>query len=156
MAQVVIRHAVEEDVIQLRQLMITYIVVFYRYRQPEEEKLDEMIRILLEHKEGVQFVAELEGKLVGFATLFFRYSSFHAAKIAVMNDLFVAEDQRRQGIAHKLFAACKGYSARHRYVSMIWSTGKDNISSQRFYEKLSGEQSEWLTYSINPTIGIGD
>uniref|UniRef100_UPI0033130151 hypothetical protein n=1 Tax=Paenibacillus hexagrammi TaxID=2908839 RepID=UPI0033130151 len=55
-----------------------------------------------------------------------------------------------------MFAACKGYSARYGYASMSWETAKDNFRAQRFYDKMGGELGDWLTYSINPTIGIGD
>jgi ribosomal protein S18 acetylase RimI-like enzyme len=156
MAQVTIRQPLLEDIQQLKELMIQYIVGFYRYRQPEDGQLDELIQVLLEQQEGIQFVAEDDGKLIGFATLYFTYSTVRAAKIAVMNDLFVVEEFRGQGVAPKLFAACKGYAARNRYAKLTWETAKDNYRAQRFYEKMGGDRGEWLTYSINPTIGIGD
>jgi ribosomal protein S18 acetylase RimI-like enzyme len=156
MAQVTIRQPLLEDVLQLKELMIEYIVGFYKFRQPEDEQLYELIHVLLEQREGIQFVAESEGKLVGFATLYFSYSTLRATKIAVMNDLFVIEEFRGQGAAAKLFAACKGYAARNRYANMSWTTAKDNLRAQRFYEKMGGDRGDWLTYSINPTIGIGD
>jgi ribosomal protein S18 acetylase RimI-like enzyme len=156
MAQITIRQPLLEDTLQLKELMIQYIVGFYKFRQPEDEQLNELIHVLLEQREGIQFVADSEGKLVGFATLYFSYSTVRAAKIAVMNDLFVIEELRGQGVAAKLFAACKGYAARNRYANMSWTTAKDNLRAQRFYEKMGGEQGGWLTYSINPTMGIGD
>jgi ribosomal protein S18 acetylase RimI-like enzyme len=156
MAQVTIRQPLLEDVLQLKELMIQYIVGFYKFRQPEDEQLYELIHVLLEQQEGIQFVAESEGKLVGFATLYFSYSTLRATKSAILNDLFVIEEFRGQGAAAKLFAACKGYAARNRYASMSWTTAKDNFRAQRFYEKMGGEQGDWLAYSINPTIGIGD
>lgn len=156
MGQVTIRQPILDDALQLKELMVQYIVGFYRYRQPEDEKLYELIGTLLEQQVGTQFVAEEDGKLVGFATLYFSYSTLRASKIAIMNDLFVVEEVRGQGAAAKLFAACKGYAARNRYASLSWTTAKDNLRAQRFYEKMGGEQEEWLTYSINPTMGIGD
>jgi GNAT superfamily N-acetyltransferase len=156
MAQVTIRQPLLEDILQLKELMIQYITDFYKFRQPEDEQLYELIHVLLEQQEGIQFVAESEGKLVGFATLYFSYSTLRATKIAIMNDLFVIEQFRGQGAAAKLFAACKGYAARNRFASMSWTTAKDNLRAQQFYDKMGGERGDWLTYSINPTIGIGD
>jgi ribosomal protein S18 acetylase RimI-like enzyme len=156
MAQVTIRQPLVEDTSRLKELMIQYIVGFYKFREPDDAKLNELIHVLLEQREGIQFVAESEGKLVGFATLYFSYSTLRATKIAVMNDLFVIEEFRGQGAAAKLFAACKGYAARNRYANMSWTTAKDNLRAQRFYEKMGGERGDWLTYSINPSIGIGD
>ncbi|MFD0694029.1 GNAT family N-acetyltransferase [Paenibacillus sp. GCM10027628] len=157
MTQVIIREATTQDIPQLRILMLAYIVDFYQYRQPEDEKLNSLIHLLLEQKEGIQFVAETEeGVLVGFATLYFTFSTLRASKIAIMNDLFVSEAERGQGVAQKLFAACKGYAARHGYANLSWTTHKENFRAQKFYDKMGGELGEWLSYSINPTIGLGD
>jgi GNAT superfamily N-acetyltransferase len=157
MTQVSIREATMQDIPQLKTLMLAYIVDFYEYRQPEDEKLNGLIQMLLEQKEGIQFVAETEeGTLVGFATLYFTFSTLRASKIAIMNDLYVIESERGQGAAAKLFAACKGYAARNNYANLSWTTHKENFRGQKFYDKMGGELGEWLSYSINPTIGIGD
>ncbi|MEW9699282.1 N-acetyltransferase family protein [Paenibacillus sp. SI8] len=157
MTQVTIREATMQDVTPLKTLMLAYIVDFYEYRQPEDEKLNSLIHTLLEQKEGLQFVAETEeGTLVGFATLYFTYSTLRASKIAIMNDLYVAAAERGQGAAAKLFAACKGYAARNGYANLSWTTHKENFRAHKFYDKMGGELGEWLSYSINPTIGIGD
>ncbi|MDQ0872542.1 GNAT superfamily N-acetyltransferase [Paenibacillus sp. V4I3] len=157
MTQVTIREAVIQDIPQLKTLMLAYIVDFYQYRQPEDEKLNGLIHQLLEQKEGIQFVAETEeGTLVGFATLYFTFSTLRASKIAIMNDLFVIEAERGQGAAAKLFAACKGYAARNGYANLTWTTAKDNFRAQAFYDKMGGDRSDWQTYSANPTSGMGD
>ncbi|MCD1260029.1 GNAT family N-acetyltransferase [Paenibacillus athensensis] len=156
MAQVTVRETKAEDVPQLRELMITYIVDFYQWRRPEDGKLDALIDMLLEKQRGVQFVAESGGKLVGFATLYFTFSTLRTGPITVMNDLYVEPAWRGQGAAQKLFQACKGYSARHGYERMTWQTASDNDRAQKFYENMGGELGGWLSYSINPTIGLGD
>jgi GNAT superfamily N-acetyltransferase len=157
MTQVTIREAVMSDIPQLKTLMLAYIVNFYQYRQPEDEKLNALIHELLEQKIGIQFVAETEeGALVGFATLYFTFSTLRASKIAVMNDLYVVEAERGQGAAAKLFAACKGYSARHGYANLTWTTAPDNLRAQAFYDKMGGDRSNWQSYSANPTSGMGD
>ncbi|MNY27570.1 Acetyltransferase (GNAT) family protein [compost metagenome] len=157
MTQVTVREAVSSDIPQLKTLMLAYIVDFYQYRQPEDEKLDALIHELLEQKVGIQFVAETEdGALVGFATLYFSFSTLRASKIAIMNDLFVVEAERGQGAAAKLFAACKGYGARHGYAKLTWETAPDNLRAQAFYAKMGGDQGHWLTFSVIPTSGIGD
>ena len=51
MTQVTIREAVISDIPQLKTLMLAYIVDFYQYRQPEDEKLNALIHELLEQKD---------------------------------------------------------------------------------------------------------
>lgn len=109
MTQVTVREAVIQDISQLKTLMLAYIVDFYQYRQPEDEKLNGLIHHLLEQKDGIQFVAETEeGKLVGFTTLYFTFSTLRASKVAVLNDLYVIEAERGQGAAAKLSLLAKG------------------------------------------------
>ncbi|SFE95937.1 Ribosomal protein S18 acetylase RimI [Bacillus sp. OV194] len=143
-----IRTAQQEDTAQLRSLMLEYIVDFYNSPHPEDEKLNALISVLLKRARGIQFVAEHGGELKGFATLYFTYSTTRAAEITVMNDLYVAEDSRGTAVAEGLFNACKEYSVKNGYASMLWETADDNKRAQRFYEKMGGKQGNFLTYSI--------
>ncbi|MDN4071491.1 GNAT family N-acetyltransferase [Fictibacillus terranigra] len=143
-----IRTAKQEDAAQLRILMLEYIVDFYKSPKPEDRKLDELICVLLKRERGIQFVAEQEGELKGFATLYFTYSTTRAAEITVMNDLYVAEDSRGTTAAQGLFHACKAYTEQNGYASMLWETAEDNRRAQRFYEKMGGKRGNFLTYSI--------
>ncbi|MNI36894.1 Acetyltransferase (GNAT) family protein [compost metagenome] len=73
-----------------------------------------------------------------------------------MNDLYVQEAVRGEGVADQLFTSCKEYAARHGYANMSWTTAGDNHRAQRFYDKMGGELGEWLSYSMQPTLGVGD
>lgn len=84
-----IRPAASADLEQLKPLMLEYIVGFYGRPHPGDDKLDKLIAMLLEGREGRQWVAESEGRLVGFTTLYYTYSTLRAQKAAVMNDLHV-------------------------------------------------------------------
>jgi hypothetical protein len=76
--QAIVRLAQSEDIEQLTDLMYEYIVDFYKRPKPLEAKLRDLILMLLNGSEGVQFVAEQDGRLVGFATLYFTYSTLRA------------------------------------------------------------------------------
>lgn len=143
-----IRNAQQEDTTQLRSLMLEYIVDFYKSPRPNEEKLEGLIHMLLNQEKGIQFVAEEEGKIKGFATLYFTYSTTRVAPITVMNDLYVAEDSRGTTAAQGLFKACQSYSVENGYAAMLWETAEDNSRAQRFYEKMGGKKGSFLTYSI--------
>ena len=117
----------------MKTLMLAYIVDFYQYRQPEDEKVERIDSLLLEQKEGIQFVAETEeGTLVGFATLYFTFSTLRASKIAIMNDLFVIEAERGQGAAAKHSLLAKDMRLRNGYANLTWTTAKDNFRAQAF------------------------
>jgi len=148
MAGTVVRRAEPGDAPELERLMLEYVVGFYRYPEPLPGRLRALIDILLEGREGVQLVAEQDGTLVGFATLYFTWSTLNAARIAIMNDLYVVEAARGTGIARPLFEACRAEARDRGCAEMNWETAADNHQAQRFYEKVGGRRGSWVTYSI--------
>ncbi len=124
---------------------------FYKAPQPEEAALQAFLdRLDTDRGRGVQLVAEQDGRLVGFASLVASFDTLVAAEILVMNDLFVMEAQRRQGIGQALFEASRRYARDHGYVRLDWVTASDNQVARRFYDKHGGVAGPWIAYSILP------
>jgi ribosomal protein S18 acetylase RimI-like enzyme len=147
---VVIRPATKQDISELYKLMIQYIVDFYKQPAPKETDLKELINHLLENpSSGLQFVAEHQGELLGFATLYFTFSTLKVKRQAVLNDLFVIPNVRGKKIGEKLFQACLEYIRENEFASMTWETAKDNKIAQSLYNKMGGKLSEWLFYEIS-------
>ncbi|WP_166240091.1 GNAT family N-acetyltransferase [Paenibacillus turpanensis] len=144
----VIRYAEIDDLNGLTELMYEYIDGFYKKPQPATEKLHQLIQTLLEKKEGVQFVALQDEKLVGFATLYFTFSTMKADKYTVMNDLFVIEQYRDTEVESQLFLECHRYTKEHQFTHMSWITAAENKRAQRFFDKMGGIQGSWVNYSI--------
>jgi len=144
----VIRYAEPDDLLSLTELMLEYIVGFYKKPQPDIEKLHQLIQTLVEQKEGVQFVALLDGNLVGFATLYFTFSTMKADKYTVMNDLYVTEPLRDTQVEAQLFRECHKYTKEHQFTHMSWITAADNKRAQHFFDKMGGMQGDWVQYSI--------
>ena len=60
------------------------------------------LRERLQHDESVVLIADLDGRSAGFTQLYPMFSSVRTARVWMLNDLFVDEDARRQGVAHAL------------------------------------------------------
>jgi len=121
---------------------------------PSDDALLAMSRALLDapDREGVQLLArDGEGRAVGFATVFWTWSTLRAARIGVMNDLFVAADARGQGAAEALIAACVERCRAHGAVRLGWQTALDNERAQALYDRVGGERSQWLDYGLDVT-----
>ncbi|MBW8349812.1 GNAT family N-acetyltransferase [Bacillus sp. IITD106] len=147
---IIIRPASNEDVHALYKLMRQYIVDFYQQPDPEEKDLKDLIHHLLDYPiSGLQFVAEESKQLVGFATLYFTFSTLKVKRQAILNDLFVAPQKRGKKIGEKLFETCLDYIRKHHFSSMTWETAKDNLVAQSLYNKMGGKLSEWLCYEIS-------
>jgi GNAT superfamily N-acetyltransferase len=69
---------------------------------PSDRQLLELSRALLAdpRREGLQLLAHDDaGRAIGFATLYWTWQTLVAARVGVMNDLFVAPEARGMGVA---------------------------------------------------------
>jgi GNAT superfamily N-acetyltransferase len=150
MNDIIIRRVQTEDALQLANLMNTYIVDFYKKQKPSEDSLHDLIRNLLDQPtSGIQFVAERNGKLLAFATIYFSFSTLQLKKVAILNDMFVSEEARGQKLGEKLFETCLIFIRENDFAYMTWETAKDNLIAQSLYNKMGGTLSEWLVYEIS-------
>jgi GNAT superfamily N-acetyltransferase len=140
----------EPDLQELLPLMRGY-CDFYAVN-PSDDALLAMSRALIadpEH-EGFQLIArDDDGRAIGFATVFWTWSTSSASGIGVMNDLYVAPDARGAGTADALIAACADRARDHGASSLDWQTAHTNQRAQKVYDRVGGERDDrWLSYSL--------
>jgi GNAT superfamily N-acetyltransferase len=139
----------EDDLGDLLPLMRGY-SDFYEV-EPTDDALLALSRALIadpEH-EGVQFIARDEaGAALGFATVYWLWSTNRAARIGLMNDLFTAPEARRRGAGEALIAACLA-AVRERGAQILqWQTAMDNHTAQALYEHVGGIREQWYDYYL--------
>jgi len=87
-----------------------------------------------EHQQSVIFVAQAaDGMALGFTQLFPSFSSVSAARIFVLNDLYVAGSARRLGAGGALLRAAADYAREVGAVYLSLSTAVDNEAAQALY-----------------------
>jgi GNAT superfamily N-acetyltransferase len=98
--------------------------------------------------EGLQLIARSpeDGAAVGFATIYWTWSTSDAARIGVMNDLFVAESARGSGLAERLIEACRAECTRRGARRLTWQTAPDNARAQAVYDRVGGTREQWVDY----------
>ncbi|HEX2106040.1 MAG TPA: GNAT family N-acetyltransferase [Solirubrobacteraceae bacterium] len=139
----------EDDLAELLPLMRAY-CDFYEVA-PTDEALLAMSRALIADadREGVQLLARgPDAAPVGFATVFWTWSTTRAARIGVMNDLFVAPKGRGGGVADALIAACVERCRERGAVALTWQTALDNARAQAVYDRVGARRSQWLDYDL--------
>jgi GNAT superfamily N-acetyltransferase len=139
----------EEDLADLLPLMRSY-CDFYEVA-PSDEALLTLSRALIadRDREGVQLLARDEDDHpVGFATIYWTWQTLSASRLAVMNDLFVAEAARGRGVADALIAACAQRAREHGATSLSWQTARTNRRAQAVYRRVGGQPSTWIDYAL--------
>jgi GNAT superfamily N-acetyltransferase len=123
---------------------------------PSDDALLAMSRALIAdpEREGVQLLARhgKTGRAVGFATIFWSWSTTRGARIGVMNDLFVTAEARGARVGEALIAACAERARARGAVALTWQTALDNERAQALYDRIGARRSRWLDYDL-PVAG---
>lgn len=116
--------------------------LFDAYRQfygmaPDRPLARDFLRGRLSRDESMLLIAERpDGEAVGFAQLFPSFSSVRAARIYILNDLYVAEAARCRGVAASLLAAAAEFGRAAGAIELRLATATTNVSAQRVYERM--------------------
>ena len=140
----------EQDLDQLLPLLRAY-CDFYEVA-PTDAELLALSRALIAdpEREGLQLLARnAGGEALGFATLFWTWATTQAARIGVMNDLFVGPMARGSGAADALIRACAERCRARGAVDLQWQTAHENLRAQTVYDRVGGQRdARWLDYSL--------
>jgi GNAT superfamily N-acetyltransferase len=147
-AAVEIAPIADEEFEELLPLIAAY-QRFYEVEEIDEERNRAFFRrFLAQSEDGLLLGAHHEGRLVGYACLYWHFSSLEACESVLMNDLYVTEVARGQGVGRALIEATAEV-ARERGVPYVeWSTAPDNATAQRLYDSTGAERSEWVSYEL--------
>jgi len=88
-------------------------------------------------------------RLLGFCQLYPSFSSLSLKRVWILNDIYVAEDARRQLVADNLMRAAKKMAKETHAVRLRVSTSSNNNVAQKTYESMGfREDSEFKNYVL--------
>jgi GNAT superfamily N-acetyltransferase len=143
-----VRPAAENDIPALMPLIRGY-CEFYK-SDPPDAGLDEMARALIASTDdqGMLLVADEDGEVIGFAAVGWKWSSLRGARIAVLEDLFVAPEARGKGAADALIEASASRARANGAPVITWLTAPDNHRAQAVYDRVGGKSAAFLEYEL--------
>jgi GNAT superfamily N-acetyltransferase len=122
---------------------------FYEAEEIDEERNRAFFhRFLAPSDDGVLLGAREGGEIVGYACLYWHFSSTQAVETVLMNDLFVSEPVRGRGVGRALIEASAAVARERGAAQLEWSTAPDNLTAQRLYDSTGAERSEWVEYEL--------
>lgn len=147
---VTIRMAVKEDCTRMMEL-IKELAVY--------EKEPDAVTVSFDHfvEQGFgqkpiwwAYVAEMDGKVEGFALWYIRYSTWKGTRM-YLEDLLVTEKMRGHGIGKLLFDRLIEECKEKKYSGMMWQVLHWNEPAINFYKKYAQVNIDegWLNGSIN-------
>src|SRR5215213_9161414 len=122
---------------------------FYEVEDPDTDRNREFFRRFLEPSdEGLLLGARGDDGFLGYACLYWHFSSTKAAETVLMNDLYVDPAARGRGVGRALIEASADVARGRGAAHLEWSTAPDNLTAQRVYDATGAERSEWVEYEL--------
>ncbi len=131
--QTIIKRAGIEDVNIIAPLFDAYRIF---YAQPTD--IAAAVNFLTERllkNESVIFVAFINEAAIGFTQLYPIFSSVSLRNTWLLNDLYVDESARQQGVAAALLNKATAFGVEKNAKWLLLETAADNYTAQAVYEK---------------------
>lgn len=131
--------------------------LFVKYREfygelPFPDSSRAFLEKRLRRDESVIYLAlhdDDDSKLLGFCQLYPSYSSLSLKRVWILNDIYVAEDARRQLVADHLIQKAKKMARESQAVRMRVSTSSTNEVAQKVYESIGfREDTQFKNYVL--------
>lgn len=112
--------------------------VFYQ-QDSDTAAAERFLRQRFEKNESIVFIAEIDGKCVGFTQLYSSFSSVSMLPFYILNDLYVDDSYRKKGVGEALLNKAKVLCKENDFKGLALETAIDN-PAQKLYEKLGWEK----------------
>ena len=86
---------------------------------------------------------------VGYACLYWTFSSVSASHVVLLNDLYVLPSRRGQGAGEALIAAAREVAHERGCSHLRWCTELHNRRAQRLYERVGAERVALFEYEFD-------
>jgi GNAT superfamily N-acetyltransferase len=120
----------------------------------EAEKVDDernrafFSRFLAPSDDGMLLGAWAGAEILGYACLYWSFTSIAPAETVLMNDLYVIEAARGAGVGRALIEASAVVARERGAQRLEWATEPSNARAQRLYDSTGAERSEWIEYEL--------
>ncbi|HEX7059643.1 MAG TPA: GNAT family N-acetyltransferase [Solirubrobacterales bacterium] len=132
--------------------LLPLIAAYQRFYEVEEIDDDRnrafFARFIAPSDDGMLLGAWRGGSLVGYACLYWSFTSLVPAEMVLMNDLFVEESERGRGVGRALIEASAAVGEERGAQRLEWVTQRENKTAQRLYDSTGAERSEWIAYEL--------
>jgi GNAT superfamily N-acetyltransferase len=134
---------------ELLQPLIAAYQRFYEVEEIDEERNRRFFRRFLSPSEdGLLLGARAEGRFLGYACLYWHFTSTRARETVLMNDLYVEPEARGRGVGRALIEASADVARERGAAQLEWATAPDNHTAQRLYDSTGAARSEWVEYEL--------
>jgi len=134
------------------ELLLPLIAAYQRFYEVEgvddERNRAFFTRFLAPSEDGLLLGAWRGEELLGYACLYWHFSSLVPAETVLMNDLYVTESSRGEGVGRALIEASAAIGRERGAHQLDWVTGPDNTTARRLYDSLPTKSEPSIEYEL--------
>jgi GNAT superfamily N-acetyltransferase len=144
-----IQPVTEPQLEQLLPLIAAY-QRFYEVEEIDDERNRAFFaRFIAPSNDGLLLGAWRNDEILGYACLYWHFTSLVPAETVLMNDLFVTETARGQGVGRALIEASADIARNRGAHHLEWATAPNNKTAQRLYDATGATPSTWIEYELD-------
>jgi GNAT superfamily N-acetyltransferase len=137
-----------EQLAELLPLIAAY-QRFYEVEEIDDERNRGFFsRFLAPSDDGLLLGAWRGGALAGYACLYWHFTSLVPAETVLMNDLYVIEAERGNGVGRALIDASAKVARQHGAHQLQWVTAPGNTTARRLYDRTGAESEPMIEYEL--------
>lgn len=122
---------------------------FYEVENIDDERNREFFaRFIAPSDDGLLLGAWHGRELLGYACLYWTFTSLVPAEIVLMNDLYVRPEQRGEGIGRALIETSAEIARERGAHHLQWVTAPDNETAQRLYDSTGAHREPSIEYEL--------
>lgn len=103
----------------------------------------------LTNHESIIFLAFVEGEVAGFMQLYPTFSSISLKRAYILNDLYVNEVFRKQGVGKALIEKAYEFGSQNDAAHIRLQTAHDNFHAQCLYKEMGMEVDTMIHFAKN-------
>lgn len=123
---------------------------FYEVEDIDDERNRAFFsRFVAPSDDGVLLGAWRGNELLGYACLYWTFTSLVPAEMVLMNDLYVVPAARGEGAGRSLIEASAGIARERDAHHLQWVTAPDNETAQRLYDSTGARREPSIEYELD-------
>jgi|SRR5689334_14222832 len=122
---------------------------FYEVEDVDDERNRAFFsRFVAPSDDGMLIGAWRGDELLGYACLYWTFTSLVPAEMVLMNDLYVAPEARGEGIGRSLIEASAKIARERGANHLQWVTAPDNATAQHLYDTTGARREPSIEYEL--------
>jgi len=144
-----IRKAKKSDSVGIINLIIE-LAKFEKLTPPDKKAQNRLIKDAFSAKPLFEILIALDGKNpIGYAFYFYTYSTFLAKQTLYLEDIFISEKYRSEGVGKKLFDELIKLAKRKKCGRLDFTVLDWNTKAMKFYNRLGAKAlKQWVYHRM--------